>query len=339
MFGYLKNKKLKTTSFGAKLIQSSTATAVLNLLGLKSAAIRDAADFDPIGAAEAVDTRLSAHAGNVANPHKVSLSQLGATTLGTNLIQSSTATAVLNLLGLKSAAIRDATEFDPIGAAGAVDAKLSAHAGNTVNPHNVSLTQLGATATGIAFITATDVSAQKNLINYGFNYYQLTVPANPQRGERWAELSSTGEIADIWKWNGTVWLKEQEIIVPVEQKNLSTFPASVFWGYVNTKYNIWVNELILDTTLNSGFIAGNTYFSAAFTLGGAQQIGYSIDTVNQNLAIGVTRKTIDKNIPTFPGSSATQGGHMFNASISKVGMGTTTTLFCAVAISYQQSRK
>jgi hypothetical protein len=205
------------------------------------------------------------------------------------------------------------------------------------NPQTVSIDKVAGLTETIQALQA-DINALRQ--NYGFNYYQVAVPASPKLGERWAELATSGEILDEWNWNGSCWVKSQELIAASEQRNLTSFPANNWWGYVNTKYNIWINKLIFDTTLSTGFVAGNTYYSAAFAIGGCQQLGPAIDTVNQSFGIGANEKSINKLFLTSVNSSGSGQGHMFSATISKIGTGTVSpTLFCAVAVAYQQARK
>jgi len=173
--------------------------------------------------------------------------------------------------------------------------------------------------------------------NYGFNYYQAAVPPNPKLGERWAELAASGEILDEWKWNGTCWLKSQELISATEQRTLTSFPANNWWGYTNINYNIWIKEIIFDA-IASGYVAGSTYFKSDFTLGGAQQTGISIDSVNQSTPSGVSKKAINKLFSTY-GSAIPAGGHAFFSTVAKIGTGTTGTLYYITSVVYQQARK
>lgn len=332
--------QLGASPLGANLVQASNAIAVLTLLGLGTAATSNTEDFDPIGAAKAVQDLLSTHARDTNNPHQVSLSQLGASALGTGLIQSANAAAAISLLGLGTAATRNAGEFDANGSAASVYGQLLAHAQDTNNPHQVSLSQLGATAFGISFARATSAKAARELISRGYDYYQSTVPASPVMGERWGELDANGVLTDEWVYSGSRWIGTQTFSQASNQINFSAYPGAIFFGYFGTSRDIFVQRISFNHNQASGFVAGNTFCTAKFQLTGVQldqtnsaATYREIGIVNQVSTTACSEKDINQIFITG------LQHYLVGVHVNKVGTGTTSTIFTNFGIHYKWVRK
>jgi hypothetical protein len=98
-------------------IQAVSFGAAQTLTAPQQAQARTNIGAETIGAAATVQTNLTAHVGNTANPHGVTAVQVGA---------------------------------DPAGSAAAVNTALTTHTSNTANPHGVTAVQVGADPAGSA---------------------------------------------------------------------------------------------------------------------------------------------------------------------------------------------
>jgi hypothetical protein len=332
--------QLGATALGRSLVEASTATSVLAILGLGTAATANVGDFDLIGAAKAVQDLLTKHVGDSNNPHTVSLAQLGATALGIALVQSANAAAAISLLGLGTAATRNSGDFDPSGSAASVYGQLVTHAQDINNPHQVSLAQLGVSTFGINFTKAATAKAARSIISQGYDYYQASVPTAPLIGESWGELDVNGVLIDEWVFNGLRWIGKQTLAKASAQANFSTYPGAVFFGYFGSSRDILVQRISFNHNQASGFVAGSTYCVARFQLTGVQldQTGgganyREIGIVNQISTTACSEKDINQIFTTGLQHYAV-GVH-----VTKVGTGTTSTIFTSFGIHYKWVRK
>jgi hypothetical protein len=195
---------------------------------------------------------------------------------------------------------------------------------------------------GLALIAA-DSPAQKRLIGYGFHYYQQALPINPKAGERWGELDSKGILIDEWVFTEEQrWVSPRSLSTASPQANISTYPTSVFFGYVGIKYDILVERISLNYNQASGFVAGTTYCSAKFQLTGIQldQTNTTIPgnyreigIINQASATGSTGLDVNKIF-------ATDALHYaIGVSVSKVGTGSTSIFYSNFGIQYRLVKK
>ena len=108
--------------------------------------------YDAKGAADAVQSNLSAHANKKDNPHGVTLSQLGLTATATelNYVDGVTSSIQTQLNGKSSTSHDHNSAYDVKGAAAAVQSSLGSHTGNKSNPHGVTYEQAGADKAGSA---------------------------------------------------------------------------------------------------------------------------------------------------------------------------------------------
>lgn len=194
---------------------------------------------------------------------------------------------------------------------------------------------------GLALIAA-DSSTQKRLIGYGFHYYQQAMPTSPKVGERWGELDSKGILVDEWVWDEERWISPQSLFTASSQINISTYPTSVFFGYVGTKYDTLIERISLNYNQAFGFVAGTTYCSAKFQLTGTQLDhtnttipGYyrEIGIINQASGTGSTSLDVNKKFITDALHYA------IGVAVTKVGTGSTGVFYSSFGIQYRLVKK
>lgn len=119
---------------------------------------------DVAGAADAVQTNLDTHISNVANPHGVTKAQVGLGNVPnvTTNDQTPTYTAASTLATLTSGEKLSIS----MGKIMKAITDLISHIGNKSNPHEVSLSQLGVTATAAELNTLDGITATTAELNY-----------------------------------------------------------------------------------------------------------------------------------------------------------------------------
>lgn len=184
------------------------------------------------------------------------------------------------------------------------------------------------------------LTTDSRVVNRGFHYYQANVPSNPLIGERWGELDANGLLTDEWIYSGTRWIGPHSFTAGSPQSNISTYPASSWWGYLGTKYDILVERISL--AYNQSSYVASTYCSARFQLTSPQheQINSStpgnykeLGIVNQNSGTGSVFLEVNKIFSTSP-------IHLcIGVQVTKVGTATTTTFYANFGIQWRWVRK
>jgi hypothetical protein len=176
----------------------------------------------------------------------------------------------------------------------------------------------------------------------GFQYYQATIPGNPQLGERWGELNAQGILIDEWVYNGTRWIGTNSLTVASPQVNISTYPTSVFFGYLGTKYDLLIETISLNYNQASGFVAGNTYCSARFQLTGIQldQTNTSVPGNYREIGIIIQASSTGSTSLDVNKILATDATHYaIGVAVSKVGTGSTSIFYSNFGLQYRLVRK
>jgi hypothetical protein len=248
---------------------------------------------------------------------------------------------LLQRLEAELASKQDAGNYQPSG-----DYVLQQTLGNAIATLQEAINQRQPTLTisdaGLALIAA-DSPAQKRLIGYGFHYYQQALPINPKAGERWGELDSKGILVDEWVFTEEQrWISPRSLTAASAQSNISTYPTSVFFGYVGIKYDVLIERISLNYNQASGFVAGTTYCSAKFQLTGIQldQTNTTIPgnyreigIINQASSTGCTWLDVNKIFITDALHYA------IGVAVTKVGTGSTSIFYSNFGIQYRLVKK
>jgi hypothetical protein len=179
--------------------------------------------------------------------------------------------------------------------------------------------------------------------NRGYDFYSSVLPANPTIGQTWGELDALGVLIDEWAYNGSRWINPQSLTAWSPQSNISTYPTSVFFGYLGTKYDLLVERIALNYNQASGWVANTTYCSAKFQLTGVQHDQTNstipgayreIGIVNQSSATGSTALDLSDKILVTDATHYAVG-----VTVSKVGTGTTGVFYSNFGIQYRLVKK
>lgn len=177
---------------------------------------------------------------------------------------------------------------------------------------------------------------------HGFHYYQVAIPENPQIGERWGELDASGILIDEWVYSGQRWISPRPLFAASPQSNISTYPTSIFFGYLGTKYDVLIERISLGCNQASGFVAGVTYCICKFQLTGIQHDQTNttipgnyreIGIINQAFSTGSTGLDINKIFVTDALHYA------IGVTVTKSSTATTGILYSNFGIQYRLVRK